>query len=68
MDQFDYFLTPREIARIGRVSYPTALRWIHGGLFPYLKIGGRIRVRRIDFEKFVHERLTLGIEDEEDVQ
>ncbi len=64
------FLTPAEIARIVRVGYPTALRWLHGGLLPYVRFRprSRILVRRIDFDKYVRERLTLCGDSEEIVQ
>jgi excisionase family DNA binding protein len=57
MGKLPEFLTLRELADEVRVSPETARSWCHGGLLPYVMLGGRIKVRRRDLEEFIAQRL-----------
>jgi excisionase family DNA binding protein len=47
------YLTPKEVAAILKVSRLTVYRWIKIGKLESVKIAGIVRIKRIDFEKFI---------------
>ncbi len=49
-------LTPREVATILRVGYPTVQRWCKEGAIPAVKIGKAYRIRREDLESWFEAR------------
>jgi len=49
----DEFLTRRDLARMFKVTEPTIIRWEKEKKFPALRLGFRVRYRRVDIEQFL---------------
>ena len=47
------FLTPKEIAKLRKISYIKALDFIKYSGIQYIKIGNQYRVTRMAFDKFI---------------
>jgi len=53
-------LTPRETARILRISYPTIHRWIKSGKLYAIRVGRQWRIRREDVERILNPGPASG--------
>lgn len=53
----DETLTVQEVADCLKVSRTTVWRWCHQGLLPAFKIGRGWRVRRVELEKMIQQKL-----------
>lgn len=51
----DEFLTVAEIAAILKLHQQTIRNWIDRGELPSVKIGRSVRVKRVDFERFLED-------------
>ena len=49
------FLTPKDIARILKVSYMTVYRWIQAGKLKSYQVEKQFRVKKTDFEEFIEK-------------
>lgn len=47
------FLTPKDVARILKVSYMTVYRWIQAGKLKAYQVEKQFRVKKTDFDEFV---------------
>lgn len=47
------FLTPKDIARILKVSYMSVYRWIKAGKLKAYQVEKQFRVKKTDFDAFV---------------
>ena len=47
------FLTPKDVARILKVSYMTVYRWIQAGKLKAYQVEKQYRVKKTDFDQFV---------------
>lgn len=47
------FLTPKDIARILKVSYMTVYRWLKAGKLKAYQVEKQFRVKKDDFDQFV---------------
>jgi excisionase family DNA binding protein len=56
----DELLTVADIARILKLNQQTVRNWIDQGLLPALHVGGRVRVRRSDFEALLERGRTVA--------
>lgn len=54
--EFPALLTPRDVATLLRVGYPTVQRWCKEGTLPAVKIGKAYRIRRDDLEAWFEAR------------
>jgi excisionase family DNA binding protein len=59
-DWDDEFLTVNEIAEHLRLTQQTVRNWIDQGSLPAIRVGRRVRVRRIDFDRLVSAGATLA--------
>lgn len=50
------FLTPKEVARLLKISYVRALDFIKYSGVQYVKIGNQYRVNRVVFDKFINTK------------
>ena len=50
------FLTPQEVADLLRVSADTVRRWVNAGRLPAYKVGRGLRIKRIDFDRWLSEQ------------
>jgi len=57
----DELLTPRETARVLKVSVPTLAVWRSTRRYnlPWVRVGAAIRYRRVDVLKFIESRTQL---------
>jgi len=58
------FLTVQEIADLLKVNQQTVRNWIDTGRLPAVRIGRRIRVRRVDLDRLLAEGTTVALEPE----
>lgn len=49
------YLRPDEIAKIIAVDVSTIRRWLRQGEIPYSKFGRAVRIKRVDFEKYLKD-------------
>jgi excisionase family DNA binding protein len=49
----DEFFSRRDLMQIFKVSEPTIIRWEQAGKLPALRLGSRVRYRRVDVEAFI---------------
>lgn len=56
-------LTREQVAGKLRISMSTLSRFIDQGKFPVVKVGGQVRVRPEDLEKFLETGATIKAED-----
>jgi len=54
----DEFLTVAEVAELLKLNPQTLRNWIDQGQLPAVRIGRRVRIRRADFDRLVHEGYT----------
>lgn len=60
------YLTVEQIARELGMSEETVLRWIRKRQLKAYKFGRDYRVKKEDYQEFLHERYTGNIDGEED--
>ena len=60
----DEYLTVREIAEHLKLNQQTLRNWIDAGSLPAVRIGRRVRVRRVDLERILAEGTTSADEPE----
>lgn len=46
-------IKPQEAADMLKVSVPTIYRWAAAGVIPSIKIGGAVRLRKIDIDHMI---------------
>lgn len=56
----DELLSPKELARILRISPVTAYKWAERGIIPHYKLGGVVRFARDDVLDFLQKRKKIG--------
>ena len=56
------FLTVQDIADLLKVNQQTVRNWIDTGRLPAVRIGRRIRVRRVDLDRLLAEGTTVAPE------
>lgn len=56
----DSFLTVAEVAEMLKLNQQTVRNWIDQGSLPALRVGRRVRIRRSDLERLLHEGRTAG--------
>jgi len=54
----DEFLTVAEVAELLKLNPQTLRNWIDQGQLPAVRIGRRVRIRRADVDRLVHEGYT----------
>ena len=47
------FLTPKDVARILKISYMTVYRWIQAGKLKAYQVEKQFRIKKTDFDEFV---------------
>jgi excisionase family DNA binding protein len=52
------FLTVAEVAQTLKLNQQTVRNWIDQGSLPALRIGRRVRIRRVDFERLIEAGAT----------
>lgn len=52
------FLDVEGACRLLGVSRPTLYLWMKSGELAYAQLGGRRRIRRVDLDRFVEERMV----------
>jgi excisionase family DNA binding protein len=62
----DEFLTVAEVAERLKLNQQTVRNWIDAGSLPALRVGRRVRIRRVDYERLVNEGLNFAVSDETD--
>jgi excisionase family DNA binding protein len=60
----DEYLTVNEIAEHLKLNPQTVRNWIDGGRLPAVRIGRRVRVRRIDIDRMLTDGATVAVEPE----
>lgn len=50
------FLTPKDLARILKVSYMTVYRWLKAGKLKSLKAGKQYRINKSDLSDFLQNQ------------
>jgi excisionase family DNA binding protein len=56
----DEFLTVAEVAERLKLNQQTVRNWIDAGSLPALRVGRRVRIRRVDYERLVNEGLSVA--------
>lgn len=60
----DEYLTVKEIAEHLKLNQQTVRNWIDNGRLPAVRIGRRVRVRRVDIDRVLGQGATAEIEPE----
>ena len=58
----DEFLTVQEVADRLKLNQQTVRNWVDDGKLPAVRIGRRVRVRRVDLERVLAQGATVEIE------
>jgi excisionase family DNA binding protein len=58
--QADAFLTVAEVAELLKLNQQTVRNWIDQGSLPALRVGRRVRIRRVDLDELLESGSTLG--------
>ena len=53
-------LSPKELARILKVSQPCVYKWTERGIIPHFRLEGSIRFSRDDVLDFLQKRRKVG--------
>ena len=53
-------LTPAEIAQLLGVKQSTIYQWTHMGFIPHIKLGGLLRFKEADIDRWLEKRSRLG--------
>ena len=56
----EQLLTPKQLSGILQVSPSTVYQWTHTGFIPHIKLGGNVRFRPSDVEKWLNKRARKG--------
>jgi excisionase family DNA binding protein len=54
------YLTVAEVAETLKLNQQTVRNWIDQGALPALRVGRRVRIKRSDFERILHESYSAG--------
>ena len=52
----DQYYSTKQIAEMLNVNILTVRRWVDKGILPAIKLERVLRVRKVDFEKFIEQR------------
>ncbi len=58
-------LAPEEVAKILKVSKRNLYHYMEKGYLPFVRVEKRVRFRAVDVERFIQQRLTCKIQDDE---
>ena len=62
MPQADDFMTVAEVASILKLNQQTVRNWIDQDKLPAVRIGRRVRVRRVDLDRVLAQGATVELE------
>lgn len=52
----DQYYSTKQIAEMLNVNILTVRRWVDKGILPAIKLERVLRVKKVDFEKFIEQR------------